>query len=199
MTQAILLAFALAMDATAVGLTRGLIGARREIFLVPLLFGGFQAGMAAVGLALGHAGQGFVGNAKLWIAAGLLLLLGVRMVLGGWRSKGEDAELGEPGAAGEPATADIANASLITLLTLSFVTSIDAAAAGATLPTLSVTPTISLGLIGVVTLVCSAAAVLAGRQLRLRAANSQQHWFEVAGGVVLIGLAIKTAYDAINL
>ena len=73
------------------------------------------------------------------------------------------------------------------------------AAAGATLPTLSVTPTISLGLIGLVTLLCSAAAVLAGRQLRQSAKPSQQHWFEVAGGVVLIGLAVKTAFDAANL
>ncbi len=187
------------MDATAVALTRGLVGARREILLVPLLFGGFQAGMAALGLALGNAGQGFVGNAKLWIASGLLLILGMRMVRSGWRSKTESSTTAVAGSAGGADTATIANLSLFTLITLSFATSIDAAAAGATLPTFSVTPTISLGLIGLVTLVCSAAALLAGRQLRVRASTSQQHWFEVAGGVVLIGLAIKTAVDAVNL
>lgn len=184
------------MDATAVALTRGLVGARREIFLVPMLFGGFQAGMAGLGLALGTAGQGFLGNAKLWIAAGLLLILGIRIAVGGLRSK---ANTTDPAAAGPLTTADALPPSLVTLVTLSLATSIDAAAAGATLPTLSVTPVISLGLIGLVTLGCSAAAIVAGRKLRLRTSNGNKHWFEVAGGAVLLGLAIKTAYDAATL
>jgi manganese efflux pump family protein len=188
--HAILLALALAMDATAVALTRGLVGARREVLLVPVLFGGFQAGMAGLGLALGQAGQGFLGNAKLWIAAGLLLILGLRMAIGGLKSKDDTSN---------PAVSDAAAPSLVVLLTLSFATSIDAAAAGATLPTLSVSPTISLGLIGLVTLACSAAAILAGRKLRLRTSNGNEHWFEIAGGVVLLGLAMKTAYDAATL
>ena len=180
------------MDATAVALTRGLVGARREILIVPVLFGGFQAGMAGLGLALGTAGQGFFGNAKLWIASGLLTILGLRMVMGGLKSK---AHTGHPAGSAELA----ATTSLVVLVTLSFATSIDAAAAGATLPTLSVTPTISLSLIGLVTLACSAAAILAGRKLRLRTNGSNKDWFEIAGGVVLLGLAIKTAYDAATL
>lgn len=177
-------------------LTRGLVGARREIFLVPVLFGGFQAGMAGLGLALGTAGQGFLGNAKLWIASGLLLILGIRMAVGGLKSKDDTTDSAVSGAL---TAADAATPSLVTLVTLSLATSIDAAAAGATLPTLSVTPAISLGLIGFVTLACSAAAIVAGRKLRLRTSNSNEHWFEVAGGVVLLGLAIKTAYDAATL
>lgn len=184
------------MDATAVALTRGLVGARREVLVVPVLFGGFQAGMAGLGLALGTAGQGFLGNAKLWIASGLLLILGIRMVMGGLKSKDDTRD---PAVSAELAAADAAAPSLVVLLTLSFATSIDAAAAGATLPTLSVSPTISLGLIGLVTLACSAAAILAGRKLRLRSSDSNEHWFEIAGGVVLLGLAIKTAYDAATL
>lgn len=196
MIHAILLAFALAMDATAVALTRGLVGARREVLVVPVLFGGFQAGMAGLGLALGTAGQGFLGNAKLWIASGLLLILGIRMVMGGLKSKDDTRD---PAVSAELAAADAAAPSLVVLLTLSFATSIDAAAAGATLPTLSVSPTISLGLIGLVTLACSAAAILAGRKLRLRSSDGNEHWFEIAGGAVLLGLAIKTAYDAATL
>ena len=184
------------MDATAVALTRGLIGARREILVVPVLFGGFQAGMAGLGLVLGTAGQGFLGNAKLWIAAGLLMILGIRMVMGGVKSKDDTSD---PAVSAELAATDAAAPSFVVLVTLSFATSIDAAAAGATLPTLSVTPTISIGLIGIVTLACSAAAILAGRKLRQRTSRSNEHWFEIAGGVVLLGLAIKTAFDAATL
>lgn len=180
------------MDATAVALTRGLLGARREIFIVPVLFGGFQAGMAGIGLALGTAGQGFLGSAKLWIAAGLLLMLGIRMAMAGLPTKADPTDHTAPAA---PAV----SVSLVTLISLSFATSIDAAAAGATLPTLPVTPAISLGLIGLVTLACSAAAIVAGRKLRQRTGGGNGHLFEVAGGLVLVGLAIKTAYDAATL
>ena len=178
------------MDATAVALTRGLIGARREVLLVPLLFGGFQAGMAGLGLAVGNAGQGVLGNAKLWIAAALLLILGVRMAMGGL--KGDDDEA-------DAAAADAAAPSLFMLVSLSFATSIDAAAAGATLPALPVAPALSVTLIGIVTMVCSAAAILAGRKLRAHASDADGKWFEVGGGLVLIGLAVKTAIDAATM
>ncbi len=177
------------MDATAVALTRGLTGARREVLLVPLLFGGFQAGMAGLGLAVGNAGEGVLGNAKLWIAAALLLILGVRMAMGGL--KGDDAN--------DDAAADAAAPSLFMLVSLAFATSIDAAAAGATLPALPVAPALSLALIGGITMVCSTAAILAGRQLRARASDADGKWFEIAGGLVLIGLAIKTGIDAATM
>jgi manganese efflux pump family protein len=193
--RAVLLSFALAMDATAVALTRGLIGARREVLLVPLLFGGFQAGMAGLGLAVGNAGQGVLGNAKLWIAAALLLILGVRMAMGGL--KGDDDS--DAASSSALAAADAATPSLFMLVSLAFATSIDAAAAGATLPALPVSPALSLALIGIITMVCSAAAILAGRKLRARAGDADGKWFEVAGGLVLIGLAVKTAIDAATM
>jgi len=50
MWAAIALSFALAADATAVSAARALARARqREIAILPLVFGGFQAGMAALG------------------------------------------------------------------------------------------------------------------------------------------------------
>jgi putative Mn2+ efflux pump MntP len=194
--RAVLLSFALAMDATAVALTRGLIGARREVLLVPLLFGGFQAGMAGLGLAVGNAGQGVLGNAKLWIAAALLLILGVRMAMGGLKGDDDDSDAASSSAL---AAADAATPSLFMLVSLAFATSIDAAAAGATLPALPVSPALSLALIGIITMVCSAAAILAGRKLRARASDADGKWFEVAGGLVLIGLAVKTAIDAATM
>jgi threonine/homoserine/homoserine lactone efflux protein len=48
-------------------------------------------------------------------------------------------------------------------------------------------------------MVCSAAAILAGRKLRARASDADGKWFEVAGGLVLIGLAVKTAIDAATM
>ena len=54
MWSAVALAFGLAMDATAVSAARGLAHRSREIVVLPLLFGGFQAGMAALGWLAGR-------------------------------------------------------------------------------------------------------------------------------------------------
>src|SRR6185295_16234623 len=97
MWSAIALALGLAMDATAVSAARGLAARRwRDALLLPLLFGGFQAGMAALG----------------WLAG--------KMLVDAWRGRGA-------GVAPEPTTIPLA-------LGLALATSIDAAAAGITLP-----------------------------------------------------------------
>ena len=49
MWAAIALAFGLAMDATAVAAARGLHRDRRELVILPILFGVFQAGMSTLG------------------------------------------------------------------------------------------------------------------------------------------------------
>jgi manganese efflux pump family protein len=55
MWVAVALAFGLAMDATAVSAARGLAArSPREIVILPLQFGGFQARMAALGWLAGR-------------------------------------------------------------------------------------------------------------------------------------------------
>jgi len=169
---ALLLAFALAMDAFAVALTQG---ARfrpdvRGGLAIALTFGAFQALMPLAGWVIGAVALAYVAAVDHWIAFGLLAFLGVRM-LGGHIGEAEGARA----LTGR------------TLLLAGVATSIDALAAGITLPTLGVAPPLAVALIGLVTFVMSGAGVLLGR----RAGDHLGEWAERAGGVILIGLGTK--------
>jgi manganese efflux pump family protein len=169
MLAALVLSFGLAMDATAVAAARGLLRRPGEAVALPLLFGGFQAGMAALGWLLSAWGGSYVAAWDHWIAFGLLTLIGGKMIFEAVR--GGDDE-------------DVRTGGMKLWLLLALATSIDAAAAGITLPLVPAAPWISLSLIGVVTAACSAVGYAAGS----KAGGAK---LEIAGGVVLIGLAVK--------
>ncbi|MBA3499361.1 MAG: manganese efflux pump [Deltaproteobacteria bacterium] len=157
------------MDAAAVAAARGLSRKRGEIVALPLLFAAFQAGMAALGWALGAWGGHYVAAWDHWIAFGLLLLIGGKMIVEAVR--GGDGD-------------DTREAGLGLWLLLSLATSIDAAAAGITLPLVPVAPWISLVLIGAITAACSYAGYVAGRAIGGKK-------LELAGGIILIGLGVR--------
>src|SRR5688572_1612329 len=155
MLSALLLAIALAMDATAVAAARGLAGVRqRDAVLVPLLFGVFQAGMAAIGWLGGLVALRWIEAWDHWIAFGLLAVIGGKMIVGAVRGSDEEAATSDGGIA--------------TLLLLSVATSIDALAAGLTLELVGAPPPVTLGLIGGGTAALSAVGYLAGRGLGRR-------------------------------
>ena len=142
--------------------------------LVPALFSGFQAGMAALGW-LGATWLGpTIARWDHWIAAALLTGLGTKMVIGAL-GDGDDDDDGDRGD------------DLVTLLGLAIATSIDAAAAGVTLPMLDAAPAVSLTAIGAVTAVLSLAGLFFGRKLGAVFGSR----LEVLGGIALIGIAIK--------
>ena len=172
MIAALLLAFALAMDAFAVALTQGawFRPGWAKGAAIAVTFGVFQAGMPLAGWAIGVAAFEYIAAVDHWIAFALLAFLGVRM-LGG--HVGED----------EAAHALTGKA----LLIAGVATSIDALAAGITLPTLDVSPWLAVALIGLVTFALSGAGVVLGRV----AGDHLGAWAERAGGVILIGLGCK--------
>jgi len=174
MWSAIALAFGLAMDATAVSAARGLAARKtREALVLPLLFGGFQAGMAALGWLAGRWAGPYIEAWDHWVASGLLVAIGGKMLIDAWR--GNDDQGPQP-----PATPLLA-------LGLALATSIDAAAAGITLPLVPVAPWIALGLIGGVTFACSALGYLAGGIAGQRLGNR----LAILGGLVLIGIGVQ--------
>ena len=172
MTEAFLLAIALAMDAFAVALTQGarFRPAVTGGVTIALTFGVFQAVMPLAGWAIGAVAFDYIAAVDHWIAFGLLTFLGVRM-LGGHVGE-EEAAHALTGKA---------------LLIAGVATSIDALAAGITLPTLDVSPWLAVALIGLVTLALSGAGVMLGRV----AGDRWGAWAERAGGVILIGLGCK--------
>jgi manganese efflux pump family protein len=176
---ALALAFGLAMDATAVCAARAVgVGARREGVILPLLFGLFQAGMAAIGWLGGDWARAYIAEWDHWIAGGVLLVVGAHMIVEGWRHDGSDDEQRR----GSP----------MLYLALAVATSIDAAAAGLTLPLIPAEPWLVLTAIGVVTSVCCVVGFAAGRKLGERIGPR----LGIVGGLVLIGIAIDVLIRA---
>lgn len=172
MVAVLLLALALAMDAFAVALTQG---ARfrptlRGTAAIAGTFGLFQGVMPLIGWGIGAVALAYVAAVDHWIAFALLAFLGVRM-LGGHVGENE-ASHALTGKA---------------LLVAGVATSIDALAAGMTLPTLDVAPLVAGLVIGLVTLVLSGVGVLLGRM----AGDRLGVWAERLGGVILIALGVK--------
>lgn len=165
------LAFGLAMDAAAVCAARA-IGARsrRELVILPILFGVFQGGMAALGWLAGHFAGEYIAAWDHWVAFVLLVLVGGHMILEAWR--GDDDEE-RPGSA-------------MLYLGLAVATSIDAAAAGITLPQIPVEPALSLVIIAAVTVICCVFGYAAGRALGRKVGTR----LGILGGLVLIGIGI---------
>lgn len=172
MIEALLLALALAMDAFAVALTQGakFRPGLRGGAAIALTFGVFQAAMPLAGWVIGAVALIYIEAIDHWIAFGLLTFLGVRM-LGGHVGE-EEAAHALTGRA---------------LLLAGVATSIDALAAGITLPTLAVEPLVAVALIGIITAAMSAGGVALGRI----AGDRFGEWAERAGGVILIALGCK--------
>jgi putative Mn2+ efflux pump MntP len=173
------IAFGLAMDATAVAAARGLTVARVRVIdalRIALLFGGFQALMPAIGWLVGARVGASVAAWDHWIAFVVLAGLGGKMLWEALRGGPDEAaaEMGDPFR-------------VALLLPLAIATSLDALAAGFTLPMLSAPFALSLVTIGVVTAVLSAAGLYLGR--RLGATLGKR--LDAVGGVALIAMGTK--------
>ena len=170
------LAVGLAVDATAAAAARGLQARRvtaRDVAAVSLLFGGFQAAMPVCGWAFGRWIGPAVEAWDHWIAFVLLGGIGLKTM---WEARANDEERGDGGAF-----------DLRTLLVLAVATSIDAFAAGVTLPMMHAPLGLSVATIGLTTAALSAGGLFAGR--RFGAAFGRR--LEAFGGLVLLLLGSK--------
>ncbi len=179
--ECILLSVALAADCFSIGVTCGIIEKRfhfRQALLMAFLFGFFQAAMPVIGWAVSLAFNSHIEAFDHWIAFGLLLLIGARMI---WESLRQECEnVFDPCKIG-------------TLLYLALATSVDALAVGITFSCLDL-DTVSAILLPVAvigagsfffTLVGKWVGVAIGCRLNINA--------ELAGGIILILLGIKIA------
>jgi manganese efflux pump family protein len=181
----ILLAFGLAADAFAVAIGQGAAAhARpwRTAATVALAFGAAQAIAPLIGWSLGYWFASLIESFDHWIAFGLLTLVGIKMIREGNRSD-------PPGTESDPGKERIAKE--WALLMLAVAVSIDAAAAGITLPTLDAPVLLSIMIIGAVTFVLSFAGVWIGRAgSRVLGPNA-----EIVGGLILIVIGAKVLID----
>ena len=174
----LLLAVGLAMDAAAVAAARGLATPRlrvRHVLLVSAFFGGFQALMPLIGWIAGTRAGPLIEAWDHWLAFALLVGIGGKML---WEAR-------SPKNADTRAEEELYG--LKVMLGLAVATSIDALAAGVTLPVFGAPLGLSLVTIGVTTAVLSGVGLFAGR--RFGAALGSR--LDVVGGVVLVGLGVK--------
>ena len=180
-----LLAFGLAADAFAVAIGQGAAaGAKplRAALIVSFAFGAAQAIAPLIGWSLGMALAGFIEAWDHWVAFALLVIVGAKMIWEGNRSD-------PPGEASDPGKEKLAGG--WTLLMLAIATSIDAAAAGITLPTLGAPIVASIATIGLVTFVMCFAGVWIGRAgSKVIGSNA-----EIIGGLILIVIGAKVLID----
>jgi len=173
----IVIAIGLAMDATTVSLGAGATGRSsggRAAFRLAFHFGLFQALMPLVGWLAGRGLAGFFHAIDHWIAFGLLLVVGGRMVWEGLHPDKGDAERGDPSKGWS-------------LIALSIATSIDALAVGLGLAMLDVSIWVPVLMIGVITAAMSLGGLYLGRVLSAVWGSRM----EVIGGVLLVAIGLR--------
>lgn len=180
-----LIALGLSMDAFAVAVCKGLTMQRmnwKRASVIALFFGGFQALMPLIGWLLGRQFEQYITAVDHWIAFGLLVIIGGRMIWGAIRDGAEEA-----------ACEDGLN--LRELLVLAVATSIDALAVGITLAFLQVQILPSVSMIGVTTFALSLAGVAIGQ----RFGNWLSKKAQITGGIVLIVIGLKILLEHLGI
>ena len=169
-------ALGLSMDAFAVSIAEGMIVRQvtpSHTARVAVHFGAFQGLMPLLGYAGGAYVQSFISTWDHWVAFGLLIALGVKMLA--------DAALGfETHEPRGPASG-------LRLIGLSIATSVDALAVGVTLGLLHAGIWLPAAIIGLVTGAVCAVGVQLGDRLGPRLGR----WAEVLGGLTLAAIGIR--------
>lgn len=169
------IALGLSFDTFAVSLSYGVVRNGiifRQATRVAIVFAIFQGGLTVGGYFLGTFVSGSLSEADHWIAFGLLLFLGGKMIIEGLHEDSEEIK-------------DYSNP--VMLCTAAVATSIDAFAVGVSLALLRVQIWGAGVLIGAVTFLASMAAIRIGKSAGERLGNK----VEVLGGVILISIGIK--------
>ncbi len=179
--EIVVLAVALAMDATAVAGARGLAAEHirpRDPVLVALFFGGAQAAMPALGWLAGSSIASRITGWGHWLTFAVLAVLGAKMIREALEAPGEERDPTHPFG-------------LKVLALLAVATSIDALAAGVTLAVRNADVLRACATIGVVTAVLSYAGVFLGHRFGTRLGKR----LDVLGGIVLIALGVKALVE----
>lgn len=172
----ILLSLALAADAFAVSLCKGLSVQKIDIkhcVIVGIYFGGFQALMPILGYFLGGILDTFIAKFDHFIAFILLFFIGAKMI----------KESFKPQVCGE----NSAEFSFKVMLPLAIATSIDALAVGVSLAIEKSNIIFCASVIGIITAIFSIIALNLGKKFGLYLGNKAA----LLGGIILIFLGTK--------
>lgn len=175
----IMLSFALAFDACAVAIAVGIKLGKLErwtVFRLAFHFGFAQFGMPIVGYLIGESVYSLFGGYAQIVAALILTGIGVNLI---WEQFKDDDRKWQ----GDPTRG-------ASLLVLMFATSIDALAAGFTLALVGIDILMPSIIIGIVAASMTVLGLVFGKIVGLKFSKSAG----IIGGLILIGLAVKTAF-----
>jgi putative Mn2+ efflux pump MntP len=180
MIEYILVGLSMSMDAFAVSLSAGMcLDKSKWPYCVrgAVFFGAFQAAMPVAGWFLGSLFASYISRFAPYIAFALLAFIGVRMIIGGVKSRKDKAAC----------DLSVNICSMKTLLALSVATSIDALAVGVSYSLAGHGIALPATFIGVITF----AVCLAGFYLGRLAGGMFKSYAQIAGGVVLTGVGVR--------
>lgn len=178
----VLIAVSLSMDAFAVSICKGLSVHKvqfRHALICGIWFGGFQAGMPALGYFLGDRFSALLTRFGPWIAFLLLAFIGANMVK---ESFGVDETLDD-------------DYSAKAMLPLAVATSIDAFAVGVGFAAMQVQILPAVALIGCITCLLSGIGVKVGAIF----GDKYRAPAERIGGIVLILIGLKTLLSGLGI
>ncbi|EIV2084834.1 TPA: manganese efflux pump MntP [Klebsiella aerogenes] len=178
----ILLAFGMSMDAFAASIGKGATLHKpkfSEALRTGLIFGAIETLTPLVGWGLGMLASQFVLEWNHWIAFVLLVFLGGRMVIEGFRGADDD-ECEAPRRHG-----------FWLLVTTAFATSLDAMAVGVGLAFLQVNIIATALAIGCATFTMSTLGIMVGRFIGPLLGKRA----EILGGIVLIGIGAQILWS----
>ena len=180
--ELLVMSVALAMDAYAVSICKGLSLKKvqlKHMLICGFWFGLFQALMPVLGYYAGRAFRVFIDRWSHWVAFALLVFVGVGMLREAFqKEESYDDSLG-----------------FSTMLMLAIATSIDAFAVGASLALLDVSILLAAVCIGVITFFISCAGVRIGSLFGTR-------WHRpslIAGGTVLCVIGLRIVLSGIGI
>lgn len=186
--EIIIMAIALAMDAFAVAICKGLATGKvkiKHMLVVGLWFGTFQALMPFIGCTVGAAFLSYIEAVDHWIAFVLLGLIGGNMIKEAL-SKEEECDCTD------------ASLSFKVMLTMAVATSIDALAAGVGMSVdLDGMGQILIAVlsIGIITFLLSAIGVKIGSVF----GSKYKFLAELSGGVVLVLMGLKILLEHLGV
>lgn len=190
MLEIIIIALALAVDATVYSFSYGLVlrccRLRNSLWLA-LTVGAFQAGMPLLGYLGGEEVRDYVAQWQSGIVAAVFCGLGAYVIYGAW--KGDEDE-------GNCCSKDCNPLGLIALLLVGVATAIDALAVGVAMALGDIGGAdhsilrlfTNVSIIGIITFICSLAAFHSARLLH----HLPTRWLETTAGLLLVGLGIES-------
>lgn len=192
-----LIGVGLSMDAFAVAICKGLGMSRlnaKQMLIIGLFFGGFQALMPLIGWALGTSFEALIIPIDHWIAFILLAIIGLKMIFDAVRDSGDDTPC-SCDASSDTQTVPDQKLDLKELFLLAIATSIDALAVGITFAFLGVSIIEAMIIIGLTTCVLSMLGVIIGHFFGARFEKPAT----ITGGVVLILIGLKILLEHLGV